>query len=53
MISKSSTPFGQPSRHEPLLRAQAGEAHLREVVTAGGLTQFRRAAETPLSILFS
>jgi hypothetical protein len=28
------------------LGAQAGEARLREVVSAGGFTRFRRAAET-------
>ena len=31
--------------------AQAGEARLREVVTQGGLTQFRRATETPFNIV--
>ena len=33
------------------LGAQAGEARLREVVTAGGFTRFRRAAETPFNII--
>jgi SAM-dependent methyltransferase len=33
------------------LGAQAGEARLREVVTAGGFTRFRRAAETPFNIV--
>ncbi len=31
---------------------QAGEARLREVVTAGGFTRFRRAAETPFNLVF-
>jgi hypothetical protein len=35
------------------LGAQAGEARLREVViTAGGFTRFRRAAETPFNLVF-
>jgi len=34
------------------LGAQAGESRLREVVTAGGFTRFRRAAETPFNIVF-
>jgi hypothetical protein len=33
------------------LGAQAGEARLREVVTKGGFTRFRRAAETPFNIV--
>ena len=33
------------------LGAQAGEARLREVVTAGGFTRFRRAAQTPFNIV--
>jgi SAM-dependent methyltransferase len=33
------------------LGAQAGEARLREVVTAGGFTRFRRAAETPFNMV--
>lgn len=33
------------------LGAQAGEAKLREVVTGGGFTRFRRAAETPFNIV--
>jgi hypothetical protein len=32
--------------------AQAGEARLREVVTGGGFSQFRRAAETPFNIVY-
>jgi SAM-dependent methyltransferase len=33
------------------LGAQAGEARLREVVTAGGFTRFRQAAETPFNLV--
>jgi SAM-dependent methyltransferase len=33
------------------LGAQAGEARLREVVTEGGFTRFRRAAETPFNLV--
>jgi 2-polyprenyl-3-methyl-5-hydroxy-6-metoxy-1,4-benzoquinol methylase len=33
------------------LGAQAGEARLGEVVTAGGFTRFRRAAETPFNLV--
>jgi SAM-dependent methyltransferase len=33
------------------LGAQAGEARLRDVVTAGGFTRFRRATETPFNIV--
>jgi SAM-dependent methyltransferase len=33
------------------LGAQAGEARLREVVTAGGFSRFRRATETPLNLV--
>ena len=34
------------------LGAQAGEARLREVVTGGGFTRFRRATETPFNLVF-
>ncbi len=33
------------------LGAQAGESRLREVVTSGGFTRFRRAAETPFNLV--
>lgn len=33
------------------LGAQAGEVRLRQVVTAGGFTRFRRAAETPFNMV--
>jgi 2-polyprenyl-3-methyl-5-hydroxy-6-metoxy-1,4-benzoquinol methylase len=34
------------------LGAQAGEARIKDVVTAAGFTRFRRAAETPFNIVF-
>ena len=34
------------------LGAQAGEARIRNVVTAAGFTSFRRAAETPFNLVF-
>jgi 2-polyprenyl-3-methyl-5-hydroxy-6-metoxy-1,4-benzoquinol methylase len=34
------------------LGAQAGEKRLREVVTSGGFTKFRRASETPFNLVF-
>jgi SAM-dependent methyltransferase len=34
------------------LGAQAGEARIRDVVTSGGLTRFRRASETPFNLVF-
>jgi 2-polyprenyl-3-methyl-5-hydroxy-6-metoxy-1,4-benzoquinol methylase len=34
------------------LGAQAGEARLREVVSAGGFTRFRRATQTPFNLVF-
>jgi hypothetical protein len=33
------------------LGAQAGEARLREVITAGGFTNMRRATETPFNMI--
>ena len=33
------------------LGAQAGEAKLKEVITAGGFSQFRRATETPFNMI--
>ena len=35
----------------PALGAQAGEARLREVITAGGFGSVRRAAETPFNMI--
>jgi SAM-dependent methyltransferase len=34
------------------LGAQAGEARIKDVVTAGGFTRFRRVAETPFNIVY-
>jgi len=34
------------------LGAQAGEARIRDVVTAGGFTRFRRVTETPFNIVY-
>ena len=34
------------------LGAQAGESNIRQVVTEGGFTKFRRAAETPFNLVF-
>jgi 2-polyprenyl-3-methyl-5-hydroxy-6-metoxy-1,4-benzoquinol methylase len=34
------------------LGAQAGEKRLREVVTSGGFTHFRRATQTPFNLVF-
>jgi 2-polyprenyl-3-methyl-5-hydroxy-6-metoxy-1,4-benzoquinol methylase len=34
------------------LGAQAGEKRLREVVTAGGFSHFRRATQTPFNLIF-
>jgi SAM-dependent methyltransferase len=34
------------------LGAQAGEQRIREMVSAGGFTRFRRAAQTPFNLVF-
>jgi hypothetical protein len=34
------------------LGAQAGEARMKKVVTEGGFSQFRRAAETPFNLIY-
>jgi SAM-dependent methyltransferase len=34
------------------LGAQAGEARMRDVVTSGGFSQFRRASETPFNLIY-
>ena len=39
------------AQNGPALGAQAGEARLREVVTAGGFTRFRRATQTPFNLV--
>jgi len=35
----------------PALGAQAGETRLREVVSKGGFTRFRRATQTPFNLV--
>jgi SAM-dependent methyltransferase len=39
------------AHHGPALGAQAGEARLRQVVTSGGFTRFRRATQTPFNLV--
>jgi hypothetical protein len=34
------------------LGAQAGEAKIRDVITAAGFSSFRRATETPFNIVY-
>jgi SAM-dependent methyltransferase len=46
------TPASRAQEVGLALGAQAGEARLREVVTRGGFTRFRRAAETPFNLVF-
>ena len=45
------TPASKAQEVGLALGAQAGEARLREVVTAGGFTRFRRATETPFNLV--
>lgn len=45
------TPASRDQEVGLALGAQAGEARLREVVTAGGFTRCRRATETPFNIV--
>jgi 2-polyprenyl-3-methyl-5-hydroxy-6-metoxy-1,4-benzoquinol methylase len=45
------TPASRDQEVGLALGAQAGEARLREVVTEGGFSRFRRAAETPFNIV--
>lgn len=46
------TPASRAQEVGLALGAQAGEARMREVVTTGGFTYFRRAAETPFNLVF-
>ena len=46
------TPCSRSQEVGLCLGAQAGEAHMRTVVTSGGFTQFRRAAETPFNLVY-
>jgi hypothetical protein len=45
------TPASRDQEVGLALGAQAGEQRLREVVTAGGFTRFRRATETPFNLV--
>jgi SAM-dependent methyltransferase len=45
------TPASKSQEVGLALGAQAGEARLRDVVTKGGFTRFRRAAETPFNLV--
>jgi ubiquinone/menaquinone biosynthesis C-methylase UbiE len=47
------TPASLSQEVDLALGAQAGEARIRDVVTAGGFGQFRRAAETPFNLVFA
>ena len=46
------TPASRAQDGALCLGAQAGEARLRDVVTKGGFTRFRRATETPFNLVF-
>ena len=46
------TPASRAQEVGLALGAQAGERRMREVVTTGGFTRFRRAAETPVNMVF-
>ncbi len=46
------TPCSRSQEVGACLGAQAGEARIREVVTAAGFTRFRRAAETPFNLVY-
>ena len=47
----SCTPASRSQEVGLALGAQAGERRLREVVTQGGFTRFRRATETPFNLV--
>jgi SAM-dependent methyltransferase len=46
------TPASRSQEGAACLGAQAGEGRVREVVTRGGFTRFRRAAETPFNLVY-
>lgn len=46
------TPSSRSQEVGLCLGAQAGEARIKQVVTAAGFTRFRRAAETPFNIVY-
>jgi len=46
------TPCSRSQEVGLCLGAQSGEARIRDVVTSAGFTRFRRAAETPVNIVY-
>ena len=46
------TPASRSQEVGLCLGAQAGEARMRDVVTQGGFTRFRRATETPFNLIY-
>jgi 2-polyprenyl-3-methyl-5-hydroxy-6-metoxy-1,4-benzoquinol methylase len=46
------TPASRAQEVGLCLGAQAGEARMRDVVTQGGFTQFRRATQTPFNLVY-
>jgi hypothetical protein len=46
------TPCSRSQEVGLCLGAQAGEARIRKVVTSGGFTRFRRAAQTPFNLVY-
>ncbi|MCY1366961.1 hypothetical protein D9M69_538730 [compost metagenome] len=46
------TPASRSQEVGLCLGAQAGEARLRDVVSQGGFSHFRRASETPFNLIF-
>ena len=46
------TPASRAQEVGLALGAQAGEARIRDVVTSGGFTHFRRAAQTPFNLVY-
>lgn len=46
------TPASRSQEVGLALGAQAGESRLRDVVTKGGFSSFRRATETPFNLVF-
>jgi len=46
------TPCSRAQEVGLCLGAQAGETRLREVITAGGFSHFKRATEIPFNLIF-
>jgi hypothetical protein len=46
------TPASRAQEVGLCLGAQAGEKRIRDVVTQGGFSRFRRAAETPFNLIY-